>query len=127
MGVVRKTKSVNLLLNAFEQSESALSVVQLVDNLSDHMNKTTVYRILDRLEQEGMVHSFYGKDGLKWYAKCSQCTSHEHSGHHPHLQCKDCGVVELVPVEIPIPNIPNIQIDSAEIMFTGTCSNCLGD
>ena len=124
MGIVRKTKSVNLLFNSFQQSESALSVVQLIEMMNDHMNKTTVYRILDRLEQQGFVHSFYGKDGLKWYAKCSECSSHEHSEHYPHLQCKDCGTVESVPVQIPIPNIPNIKIDSANIMFTGTCSKC---
>jgi Fur family ferric uptake transcriptional regulator len=124
MGIVRKTKSVSLLLDVFQQSESALSVVQLVETMRSHMNKTTVYRILDRLEQEGMVHSFYGKDGLKWYAKCSQCSSEKHTDHHPHLHCKDCGKVEPVHVEIPIPNLPNIQIDSADIMFTGTCSRC---
>ena len=124
MGIVRKTKSVNLLLHAFQQSESALSVVHLVENMKDHMNKTTVYRILDRLEQEGMIYCFYCKDGLKWYATCSQYDSDAHASHHPHLQCKDCGAVERVPVEIPIPNIPNIQIDSAEIMFIGTCSKC---
>ena len=125
MGIVRKTKSVNLLLNVFQQSDSALSVVQLIDSMSDQMNKTTVYRILDRLEQEGMVHSFLGKDGLKWYAKCSDCSSHHHSDAHPHFQCTDCGTVECVPVQIAIPNLPNVQVDSAEIMLTGTCANCL--
>ena len=124
MGIVRKTKSVNLLLEVFQQSESALSVVQLVETMSDHMNKTTVYRVLDRLEQEGEVHSFLGNEGLKWYAKCSDCSSHHHSDAHPHFQCKDCGTVECMSVQIPIPNLPNIQIDSAEIMFTGTCSKC---
>ena len=124
MGIVRKTRSVNLLLTTFEESEKALSVVQLVDSLSHQMNKTTVYRILDRLEQGGMVHSFFGKDGLKWYAKCSECSSHEHSDHHPHLQCTDCGSVERIPVHIDIPELPNVKIDSAHITLTGTCSKC---
>ena len=33
------------------------------------MNKTTVYRILDRFEKEGILHWFIDNDGLKRYAK----------------------------------------------------------
>ena len=124
MGIVRKTKSVKLLLDVFQQSQNALSVVELVDSLGEYMNKTTVYRILDRLEEEGIVHSFYGKDGLKWYSQCSDCTAHHHTDHHPHLQCTDCGTVERIPVKIEIPKLPNVQVDSARIVLTGTCSKC---
>lgn len=124
MGITRKTKSVALVLEAFEKDNTALSVVNLVELMDDNMNKTTVYRILDRLEDQGVVHSFYGKDGLKWYSKCSNCSSQKHVDHHPHLQCKDCGIVEPVPLEIPLPELPNVIIDSAKIMLIGTCSRC---
>ena len=124
MGVVRKTKSVKLLLELFQQNECALSVVQLVETMNGQMNKTTVYRILDRLEEGGELHSFYGKDGLKWYSKCSNCSSQEHGDHHPHLQCLDCGSVERIPMQIEIPDLPNVKINSAQIMLTGTCSKC---
>ncbi len=124
MGILRKTKSVKLMMDVFHESNSAISVVNLVESMSDHMNKTTVYRILDRLEKEGVVHSFLGKNGLKWYAKCSDCSSHKHSDTHPHFHCSDCGRVECIPLHIDIPNIPNVQINSAEIMLAGICSKC---
>lgn len=124
MGITRKTKSVNYVLDVFQNSDAAISVVNLVDGMKDKMNKTTVYRILDRLENEGIVHSFKGYDGLKWYAKCSDCSSHKHSDAHPHFQCNDCGTVACLPVHIEIPAIPNIKINSAEIMLVGTCSKC---
>lgn len=124
MGIVRKTKSVSLVLNALEESKNALSVVHLVEIMNKHMNKTTVYRILDRLEKQGVVHSFYGIEGLKWYAKCSNCSSHLHSDHHPQLQCTDCGNIESIPVQIEIPELPNVQINAAQIMLIGTCSKC---
>ncbi len=125
MGIIRKTKSVQLLLNVFDQSKNALSVVQLIDTMSSHMNKTTVYRILDRLEQGGIVHSFLGKEGLKWYAKCSECSSHKHSDLHPHFQCKNCGTIECLSIDIQIPEISNRHVDSAEILLQGTCPSCL--
>ena len=63
------------MLQVFEQTHHAISVVGLVERLHQAMNKTTVYRILGRLEDESILHSFTGKDGLRWYAKCIGCSS----------------------------------------------------
>ena len=35
-------------------------MVDLVDYFKDEMNKVTVYRILSRMEKEGIIHSFNG-------------------------------------------------------------------
>ena len=45
MGIVRKTKGVNLVLQIFEETKEAKSVVNLIELLKDKMNKTTVYRV----------------------------------------------------------------------------------
>jgi len=126
MGVSRVTKSVEEVTSVFANSENALSVVQLVKQLSEKMNKTTVYRILDRLEDEGDLHSFIGKDGLKWYAKCNGCSSTHHTDLHPHFQCSVCGKSECLEVEVSIPAIPKRKIDSAELLLIGRCEECLG-
>ena len=125
MGIIRKTVSVKSVLKIFEEREKAISVVALVKLLEEKMNKTTVYRVLDRLEQEGVIHSFLGKDGLKWYAKCNGCSASHHSDVHPHFQCKDCGEVECLSVNVSIPLVENRQIDSAEIMLVGRCEDCV--
>lgn len=65
MGVIRRTKSVNSLLELFAKSNEALSAIDLVELLKSEMNKTTVYRILERLKDEGLIHAFKGKDGLQ--------------------------------------------------------------
>jgi Fur family ferric uptake transcriptional regulator len=125
MSIRRKTKSLNAILSVFEQREEALSVVDLVDEFKDDMNKTTVYRILERLENEGVIHSFTGSKGLMWYAKCQTCTTHHHHDVHPHFECKDCGKVECLELEIEIPQINNRHIDSASIMLQGQCADCI--
>ena len=43
----RKTKTVQLVLDLFNTTDNALSVVELVSVFRDKMNKTTVYRILE--------------------------------------------------------------------------------
>ncbi|WP_040282239.1 Fur family transcriptional regulator [Psychroserpens damuponensis] len=124
MGIKRKTKSVTTVLNIFEASHDAKSVVSLITLVKNEMNKTTVYRILDRLEQDGLIHSFNGKDGLKWYAKCNGCTSHKHFDTHPHFQCTKCDKVECLTVDISIPNIKNHNIETADILLMGQCEAC---
>ncbi|EDM43980.1 ferric uptake regulator, FUR family protein [unidentified eubacterium SCB49] len=125
MGIIRKTKSLATVLSLFEGKEEATSAVSLIAFLKKEMNKTTVYRILDRLEQEGIIHSFNGKDGLKWYAKCNDtCSSNHHLDKHPHFQCTECNKVECLSVEISIPAIKNHKIDATDILLTGQCEVC---
>ena len=58
MGIIRKTKSVEVLLNEFNNNSSAISVTKLVTKLNSRFNKTTIYRVLDKLEDDGVLHSF---------------------------------------------------------------------
>ncbi|WP_298520997.1 Fur family transcriptional regulator [uncultured Kordia sp.] len=126
MGVIRKTKSVQTLLDIFTENKEAISAVQLIELLKEKMNKTTIYRILERLESDGIVHSFVDKDGLKWYATCTDgCSSSHHVDIHPHFQCQDCGKVDCLSVEMTIPRIPNRTINFSQILLIGRCEECL--
>lgn len=125
MGVIRKTKSVDTLLQLIEQTKEAVSVVELVDKLQSEMNKTTVYRILDRLEDDGTLHSFIGSDGLKWYAKCKGCSSSQHLDAHPHFQCQDCGKTLCLPMDVTIPTVPNHKVESVSLLLIGSCEDCV--
>jgi len=124
MGVQRKTKSVTAILSLFEQTREALSVVDMIEQFEGQMNKTTVYRVLERLESEGIIHSFSGTNGLKWYAKCQQCNANHHHDVHPHFECNICGKVECIDIDIPIPKLNNRHIESADVLLTGQCADC---
>ena len=100
--------------------------VELVEKMNNQMNKTTVYRILDRLEQDGLIHSFLGRNGIKWYAKCNGCSNTEHIDEHPHFQCVDCGKVDCLDIHVNIPQIPNRHIEVSQVLIQGKCEDCLG-
>lgn len=125
MGIVRKTKSIKTLLNEFEKTSGAIVTVDLINRLSSKMNKTTIYRILDRLEDDGVLHSFLGVNGVKWYAKCNTCTKDRHIDFHPHFQCLSCGKVDCLAIEISMPKIPNREIVTSQTLIQGNCENCL--
>ena len=125
MNISRKTKTVKLVLDLFESTNNAISVVDLVSVFKSKMNKTTVYRILNRLEESGILHSFTDRNGLKRYAKGNQKPgSIKDSNIHSHFLCNDCGISSCLPLEIPIPSLPNTRIDSSDHLLTGQCENC---
>ncbi|MEM7484924.1 MAG: transcriptional repressor [Bacteroidota bacterium] len=128
MGIVRKTRSVKALLKEFEQNKTALSTRELLERLHLQMNKSTVYRILERLEDDGMLHSFQGKDGLTWYALNNK-NSYSPSNHlstHPHFQCRDCGKTECLSISIPVPEVAEHSIESVSLLLVGRCAECVG-
>ena len=125
MVIIRKTKSVEVLLNEFNNNSSAISVTKLVTKLNSRFNKTTIYRVLDKLEDDGVLHSFLGKNGLKWYAKCNGCSADKHKDLHPHFQCLDCGKVDCLSFNIEIPKISNRKIEFSQFLIQGQCEECL--
>jgi len=124
MGIIRKTKSVEALLNEFSATSEAISAKKLIDQLGNQFNKTTIYRVLDKLEEDGILHSFLGKHGLRWYAKCNGCSASQHQDLHPHFQCLSCGKVDCLPVSVTLPKIPNRKIEVSQLLIQGTCETC---
>ena len=89
------------------------------------MDKSTIYRILERLEDSNMIHSFIDSDGVKRYAQLEDeesATSDE--GSHPHFICNDCGISSCLPVKISIPSVPDYIIENAEHLLKGICKDC---
>ena len=124
MGIMRQTKSVKRILDEFEKEPKALSTVDLIKRLSQDHNKTTIYRVLDRLEDDGVLHSFQGTDGVKFYAKCHGCSKSQHSDIHPHFQCVSCGKMDCLDVRVSIPKVPNRRVLSSELLLQGHCEQC---
>lgn len=125
MGISRRTKSVDLITKEFESISGAISTTELIDRLSEQINKTTIYRVLEKLEDDGYVHSFLGKQGITWYAKCDNCTGHYHHDEHPHFQCTECGKVDCLPITVQIPKIEDRTIDKTNVLILGKCNMCL--
>lgn len=124
MGIIRTTKSVGALLNEFKKASVGISASELVTRLGKTFNKTTIYRVLDKLEEEGILHSFNGKNGSKWYAKCNGCSTSGHKDIHPHFQCLSCNKMDCLSNAIQIPEISNRKIINHQILIQGQCESC---
>lgn len=82
------------------------------------LNKTTVYRALDFLIDEGKLcrHSFQANE-LSYELK-------EH--HHDHLLCTNCGAVQIADCLIEVPREMNgFQVDHHHLTVFGLCKDCV--
>ena len=125
MGNIKKTKSLKLILNTFKDKK-ALTIIELVDKFCDKMNKTTVYRILDRLEQSDLVHSFVDQNGLKRYARNNKnIKSSKPNSTHSHFMCEDCGDTQCIYIDVNLPEPSKYTVKNSEHLLIGHCNNCL--
>ncbi len=125
MGIKRRTKSVDLLLGEFEKESGAISTTALIDRLDAEINKTTIYRVLEKLEDDGILHSFKGNKGTTWYAKHSSSSKNTPNDVHPHFQCLECGKVDCLDIEISIPEIKNREVTVSQVLIQGKCQDCM--
>ena len=124
MGIQRRTKSLDAVLSAFGDSNEALSARMLLDRLGEGVNKTTVYRLLDRLEDDGIVHSFAGEDSVTYYAKCRTCSGPAHTHNHPHFHCTSCNTVRCLEDEVSLTVSGGFQVMEAQVLLKGRCAAC---
>ena len=125
MGIIRKTQAVALILDEFEKDSNAISAIELIKRLNKKINKTTVYRLLDKLQDDGLLHNFLDFNGVKWFAKCKNCSKTKHQDVHPHFQCTSCGNVDCLKISVSIPEITNRKIINSHILVLGQCDLCM--
>jgi Fur family transcriptional regulator, ferric uptake regulator len=89
------------------------------------LNKTTIYRELAFLANEGFVSESDFGDGKKRYESSFK-------GHHHHLICKECGDIGEVVVKGDLKSIENeigkrkkFEIKSHILEFFGICGKCI--
>lgn len=111
----------SVLLNAVD----ALSHSEVLEHLQKlgAFDRVTVYRALDWLVAQGLVHKVAGA-GRAWRF---QVTRSETMHRHAHFQCHRCGKVLCLPdVQPALPEgVPSsFSVDAIELNIKGTCADC---
>ena len=130
----RNTVQQQLIFDILSKAESALSADELLKALPYKINKTTVYRVLDRFKKSGKVHSITGDGGKAFYAISEetdnkshnhQCDDENHSHEHLHFQCRSCDKIECLPHTVTIPEINDYDVTESQFLLIGTsCPSC---
>jgi len=120
----RNTQAKTEIINLIDSSEKALSHSDIQIKLDGLCNRVTIYRVLDRLEEEGLIHKFVNVDGVINFAKCKNCSA-KHIHDHLHFNCEVCNSVTCIEQVIPKMNLPkNYIVHQYNYVLSGICDKC---
>ena len=108
-----------------------LTVAEILDGLKEEgisINRSTVYRNMDRLAESGAILVFKGKDSesafYQYYGEHRECNG------HLHLQCNTCGKIfhlEHSFVDEFMERLRKdckVELDVSRTMLVGECEDC---
>lgn len=123
---VRNTAAKSAVIEMLTVSKTALSHAEIYHKLQSTCDRVTVYRILDRLIEEGVAHRIALTDGTVKYALCEQCgEGHHHLHSHLHFNCLQCGGVSCLESEIPKVQLPRkFKLHDVSLVVNGICASC---
>lgn len=118
-----KTEIQELILN----SDVALSHHEIQEKTKGLCDRVTIYRVLDRLVDDGVIHKIVNVDGVSKYAACHSCTEdHKHTAHnHVHFSCQKCKTVTCLENVEPTFKLPtNYSVSEVNFTVSGICPAC---
>ncbi len=128
MKQIRNTQAKTEILNVINHSDVALSQPDIQKKLGDLCNRVTIYRVLERLENEGLIHKIVNIDGVVNFARCSgKCSTEKHAHNHVHFNCKECHSVTCIENVVPNISLPSGFIaQEYNFIVSGICPKCSG-
>ena len=114
-------------------NEHRLTVAEILDGLKEEgisINRSTIYRNLDKLVENGDILVFKGNDSESAFYQYSG--EHKECNAHLHLQCDSCGKIfhlEHGFVDDFMDKLRKdlkVELDVSKTMLVGTCEKCLG-
>ena len=127
------TKQKQVLLNFLNGNKNRhLSIAEIANGVKDEgIGKSTVYRRMTELCDDGVVRRFRGKDGKNVVYQFMD--SDKNCNSHFHLKCTECGTLQHLDCE-SMDKISNhikehhgFMVDIGTTILYGICSNCSGD
>jgi Fur family ferric uptake transcriptional regulator len=116
-----KTEIQELILS----SKSALSHAEIQKQLIGLCDRVTIYRVLERLTDEGLIHKVVNVDGVVKYAGCHSC-SEKHNHNHIHFSCQKCKSVTCLENVEPSFKLPrNYTVSEVNFTLSGLCPKCV--
>jgi Fur family ferric uptake transcriptional regulator len=124
MKITRNTTAKTEVKKLIHAADTALSHAEIQKTLGDLCDRVTIYRVLDRLVEEGYVHKVVNTDGVIKYAACHNCQS-KHHHNHVHFSCQKCKSVTCLDEVVPSFKLPS-QYEVKDVNFTisGLCPKC---
>lgn len=124
MMMSRNTKAKTKIKELIISSSVALSQGEIQNSLKGFCDRVTIYRVLERLLDEGLIHKIVNTDGVIKFASCQSC-SVKHSHNHIHFSCQKCKSVTCLEDVEPTYKLPkSYKVSEMNFTLSGLCPQC---
>ena len=127
-----KTKARALILDYMKKNpENRFTAREIYDSIKGELetvNRTTVYRNLDRMCEQGIMVRYTEPNRDSWYYQYSE--EHSHCNDHMHAQCSECGRIFHLENEFAeefeqkLQNVYGLTISPSSSLLVGKCDDC---
>lgn len=112
------------VLDAFRRAQRPLFHREVMDALPAGTDRATVYRTLNTLEEEGIIHRAF-LDGRSAAWELEERCRESHC--HPHFSCRGCGettCLEGVTVSTAGAGAAGLLVERRKVLLEGLCRKC---
>jgi Fur family ferric uptake transcriptional regulator len=120
----RNTPAKEAVLAVLTKAGKALSHEAILENLAIDADRATVYRVLNRFCEDGVLHKVVAEDGKQYFAICNKCDAEKHSDNHFHFRCNSCNTLECLPAPVAFTVPEGYFAESLNCIINGRCKNC---
>jgi Fur family ferric uptake transcriptional regulator len=124
---LRRTRALDLLIREMAGRDKPVTIGELsqAKSLKENCDPATVYRLLIKLEEHGMVRRLGLHDRATYFTLVTP------GHHHDYLVCTGCGKIEEVDMDCPVGSLER-KLEKAsgfrhmyhELEFFGICPGC---
>jgi len=124
---LRRTKALEELLTTLVEADRPMTLAELAssERLADQCDKATVYRLLQRLSEHGILRR------LGLHERAAYFTLLQPGKHSDYLICTGCGKIESIKAPCPVHELEDEIREKTgyqglyhELEFFGTCPRC---
>ncbi len=120
----RNTPAKEAVLNLLTNKAKAMSQDSIEKNINIEVDRATIYRVLNRFCEDGILHKIVAEDGKQYFAVCVKCEEKRHSDNHFHFRCTKCETIECLPVEVQFSLEKGYSVESVNCILSGVCKDC---
>ena len=120
----RNTPSKEAVLDILANSKKAMSHEAIEQKINIDIDRATIYRVLNRFCEDGVVHKIIAEDGKQYFAVCMKCDEKKLTNNHFHFRCTKCQTIECLPKTVHFSVPDGYTVESVNCVLTGICNDC---
>ena len=120
----RNTRTKEAVLEVLTKAGKAMSRDAIEQKIETAINRATIYRVLNRFCEDGIVHKVVAENGKQYFSVCINCEDNALAGHHFHFRCNQCETIECLPLSVNFTAPKGYRVEGVNCIISGSCKDC---